>query len=716
MKNRFLPIFLILLAICLLGFSIYKRLNGTDLFYSISTGSYEALPLIQNYAHQDKVLIANFKFFFTLFSQNYLFTAFVLLLPAIVLASVGLSRLQKNKNKSHKNIYTEKLALKLLAALILISFIAVTIVHFTVLHNYPLVSDERSYLFQGDLLRAGKLYAEAPPLPQFFNFDSIVCRDKWHSKYTISWPLLLGIAGIFKAEWIAGSLSAAFTIFFLYLITRKIFGIRAGLISVVFALFSPMFILMGASYFPHTALGLLMLIIIYCTMNLEKDNKFLYTISIGVSLILAVNMRPADGLLIFLGLIPLAGYIYYKSSNKKYVKRGLLVIPIFLAIGLGIIMLVNYIQTGNPFLLSYSKFNPKDTWGFGVYGHNLINAIWNSAYSFMRTSFWITPFIFTLSLFAFSRKKPVVIFLTIFIILFCVFNMGMFSIGMVSFGTRFYYAPYVISLILASGGLIHISTFIQKKKLFSGRIFIGVFILGVILYTLFGVHCKLYPSIEKKYSESVSMMHKSLNPPQIKEKSILFILNTPKVDCVEYIMNKWNLDDQKIITVQFLLPEENRQLMNYYKDRKPYLEYWDMNEKKFVIIPYPQQDETPKFLLYAGINYASLLIPEYKKRAEIAFKRALALAPDNFSIMHNISSYYLANGNPEKATETFRHLIRNYPATPEIYFYMGISLHKQGKDSETIEAFSRLLKDFPDSAYTDKAMDWLLFFKEQGKM
>jgi 4-amino-4-deoxy-L-arabinose transferase-like glycosyltransferase len=669
------------------------------------------MNLAADYANKFNLYIANFRELFTIFMKSYLFTVYILALPAIILLTIALPVFYKRKTIFPKILSVYRNEKIFLIIFLLSSLLIILSIHFFVMLDYPMTTDENSYLFQADLLASGKLYADSPPLPHFFIYDNMLCDGKWRSKYTIGWPVLLAIGQIFHVRWIIGPLCTVFSLLFIYLITKKIFGRKAGLVAMLFALFSPLFILTGSSYLTHTVFGLMLLIFVYSLLNIEKNGKSIFPISAGISLMLAVNIRPVDTVVLMASSALLILYIFFKSQNRSLIIKKLIPIALFFIAGLGVILSINYLQNGNPLSFGYSIYNPKDMWGFGKNGHDFMSSLWNLTFTILRTSFWTVPSLILLGLFSFTGKKPIVFCLSAIITSFVILNMGLNSTGMVSFGTRYYYIPWLILVILASGGLIYLSAITSRRKLFCGKLFLNISVTTIILYMTFGVNTVILPEIRNMYLNNSFLKNSALNPPQLQGKNLIFLLNSPGKVNTELTFNNWNYKEQNNLLVHFLMPEENQQLIDSFKDRKPYMEYWDFNQNKFVVIPYPENPNTSNYLLHAGMNYSLLLQPAQVKKAEDAYKKALEISPNCFPIMFKLGAFYLENGSYDKAVRMFHDISKMYPQYQEVYYFLGISTGKAGNTKEASQILEKFISECPQSPYRDKGIDWYLYYK-----
>jgi hypothetical protein len=140
---------------------------------------------------------------------------------------------------------------KLLIILFIVSFSITLASHFFITGHLPPVGDEFCYIFQSDVMAQGKLYETSPPCSAAFHSWSIINDGKWYSKVTAGWPLLLALGRFFHGEFIVNPLLSALSVVLLYLTGKLLLGTEGAFLSVFFAILSPLFFLLGGTYFPH---------------------------------------------------------------------------------------------------------------------------------------------------------------------------------------------------------------------------------------------------------------------------------------------------------------------------------------------------------------------------------------------------------------------------------------------------------------------------------
>jgi tetratricopeptide (TPR) repeat protein len=101
-------------------------------------------------------------------------------------------------------------------------------------------------------------------------------------------------------------------------------------------------------------------------------------------------------------------------------------------------------------------------------------------------------------------------------------------------------------------------------------------------------------------------------------------------------------------------------------------------------------------------------------QAIFAFKRMLAIKPDDAEAYYNMGKTLKAQGKLEEAIEAYNKALAIKPAYADAYYNMGNALKEQGKLEEAIEAYNKALAIKPDyvEAYTNMG----IILQEQGKL
>ncbi|WP_420645120.1 ArnT family glycosyltransferase [Candidatus Leptofilum sp.] len=123
-----------------------------------------------------------------------------------------------------------------------------------VLARVPHVQDSLTYLFQAQTLARGKLWAEAPPLPEFFEQEFLLVQNgRWFGKYPPGFPALLALGVLLNASWLINPLLATLTVPLLYQLGRRMGNGRTGLVAAGLMSLSPFFLFLSGSHMAHAA-------------------------------------------------------------------------------------------------------------------------------------------------------------------------------------------------------------------------------------------------------------------------------------------------------------------------------------------------------------------------------------------------------------------------------------------------------------------------------
>jgi len=171
---------------------------------------------------------------------------------SLFLAS-ALSARKINLSESFRRILSGR-GIKIILVILYI-FIPV-VIFFTALDAMPHIQDEVAYLFQAKVLASGKLYAQSPPIPKFFDYEFIVTDGaKWYGKYFAGSSLLLAAGILFNVPWLINPLLGAIAVFLFYLFLKENTDGNSSSLMLILPLFSPFLIFIDASYLSHTKLS-----------------------------------------------------------------------------------------------------------------------------------------------------------------------------------------------------------------------------------------------------------------------------------------------------------------------------------------------------------------------------------------------------------------------------------------------------------------------------
>ncbi|MCX6354738.1 MAG: glycosyltransferase family 39 protein [Candidatus Aureabacteria bacterium] len=282
----------------------------------------------------------------------------------------------------------------------------------------PHIQDSSVYLFQAKMHADGMFFLPPPSFIDSVNFEFMVNRDgKWYGKYPPGHPfvLTLGILAdrayslyassgtyvrtppaidlpggrwlrmplqelaflqslrkvaqpdgyIPEMPWIEPPLLGVFSLLLLVVFARKLFSFPVAVLSSIFAVASPFFVFLAASFMSHITCLLALLIFFYLLLRMEEGGRKSFAFWAGCALGWAFLTRPLSAVAVAVPWIAWqATRIFRKGRRWECVKR-LIVIGIGVAIPCGFQLWYNYHLTGDPWLPPFVASNMFDKIGFG---------------------------------------------------------------------------------------------------------------------------------------------------------------------------------------------------------------------------------------------------------------------------------------------------------------------------------------------------------------
>ena len=258
---------------------------------------------------------------------------------------------------------------KVFVPLIALLTLAVTVyIAGNVLERIPHVQDSITYLFQAQTLAHGKLWANTPPLSDFFEHEFLIMRNgRWFGQYPPGFPTVLAVGVLLKQPWLVNPILAALTMPLLYLLGKALYGRSTALIAITLALFSPFFLFMSGSMMAHSAelfwLTLFMLGWMYALRRGGRRWPLLAGWGLGLTFLTRQTTAVTAGLP-FLVLMLSGQWRETKRWRPLLVKLGwLLLTAVPLA---ALLFLYQNALTGSPFRDLRLLARPFDRPGFGV--------------------------------------------------------------------------------------------------------------------------------------------------------------------------------------------------------------------------------------------------------------------------------------------------------------------------------------------------------------
>jgi 4-amino-4-deoxy-L-arabinose transferase-like glycosyltransferase len=304
------------------------------------------------------------------------------------------------------------------SVLALLSFAMTCSLSYWVLKPFPHIPDGFSYYFQAQIFAHGQLFANAPPLPHFFDFSWVaVHEDRWFSIFPPGWPLILAAGVKLGKPALVNPLLGMLCLIVIYHLANQLFGRRHGVLCALMCVLSPFFLFMSAEFMSHTAALLFTAVSTLCFLKAAKGRSGMaWFAGSGTAAALAFLVRPVDALAIWIVQI---GYGLWTNRSHRMVV-GSLLSAILLVFGMGAYATYNRILVGDWFAAPLLLVSPRNRMGFApdigyswatfpTPGHNpwraFLNFNFNAAVMSQDLFGWpITSLFFVLLLALFGRK------------------------------------------------------------------------------------------------------------------------------------------------------------------------------------------------------------------------------------------------------------------------------------------------------------------------
>jgi 4-amino-4-deoxy-L-arabinose transferase-like glycosyltransferase len=337
--------------------------------------------------------------------------------------------------------------------------------------RHPHVQDEVMYLWQARYMAEGRLYVQAPPVPEAFSFYMVPEKsERWYSIFPPGWPAMLAVGVKLGAPWIINPLLAGINILLAYWFIRDLYDRRIARMSILLLGISPWFLFMGMNFMAHTFTLTCALVAVLAIQRVRHGGKIWWAALSGLSIGVASLIRPLDGVLLAVTLGAWAMFF------KPRLRLGSLLAFIIAGIAVGALTLpYNQAITGDPLTFPLSKyyidyygaqsnafgFGPGRGLGWGIDafpGHSPLEAVLNA---------FLNAYLINVELFGWSCGSLLLIGVLIvsghikrndaLMLGFILATIGIFSLywfnGGPDFGARYWYLIIVPLVVLTVRGI-----------------------------------------------------------------------------------------------------------------------------------------------------------------------------------------------------------------------------------------------------------------------
>ncbi len=461
-----------------------------------------------------------------------------------------------------------------------------SIIAYAVLDHIPHVEDSIAQLFQAKIFRTGRLWAPLPPHKEFFDYINVINDEKWYSQYAPGHPLLLTLGLFLGAPWLIGPILGTLSLLLFYRLIKQSYGDRQMLyLSCGLMLLSPFFLFMSSNHMNHSSTTLCILVFVLSYRRMFSARSPVPGIIAGLALGYALNIRPLDAVAIGM---PFTCYLLYCTHRKREVPiRHELCFASALLLMAGMLLLYNYLTTGDPLLFGYQKhYHTLGFLGSAQLGppHTLKGGIINTSNNLIALNqhlfAWPLPsLIFIFVFFALPVKKSRWEYLFLAACFSIIAGYFLYWYQDLCYGPRFYYSLLPFMIIFTARGFLALPQWLAGKGFDPRRATACLYLLlcAFFLYTL----SVSVPSLVKKYSSDywwvTDKIHRAVKAEGI-QNAIVFIdvwypPGATEPNWIPYgsgfQFNSPDLTDDVIYAMD--LREKNGELMSAFPGRSYYL-------------------------------------------------------------------------------------------------------------------------------------------------
>jgi hypothetical protein len=500
----------------------------------------------------------------------------------------------------------------------------------------PTVHDEFSYLLMADTFAHGRLTNPTHPMWVHFETFHVIQKPTYVSMYYPAQGLFLALGQIvfghpFWGVWLSVGLMCAAICWMLQGWLPAIWALLGGLLAVIrLGTFS----YWANSYWGGAVAAIGGALVLGALPRIQRQGRPRDAILMGVGLAILANSRPYEGLFFSL---PVAAAIYVWAFHRKKTAEGVLnrvVLPlvVVLALSAGAMLFYSWRTTGSPFrtpyMINLATYNPvpyfpwQSVKNIPVFHHSAMKTFylgwWLQQYEFGRAH----PMLLALvkcNVFWFFFLGP--LFTIPLLVLAVILPYGM-PLGGIPRKARFlltvccvciigmllpvyFDAHYAAPLTAAIYALLIMA--MQRIRRWRWRgdstglaIVRSIPLIAIAMLLLRTATAPLHLSVSpwpalQTWSSPMSQLFDRAQIEEQLEKQegrhLLIVRYRPQHDPrEEWVYNKADIDNSKIVWAREMAPAENEELIRYFKDRRVWLLEPDETPPRLAAYPQPPLD------------------------------------------------------------------------------------------------------------------------------
>ncbi len=431
--------------------------------------------------------------------------------------------------------------------------------------GFAMSGDGYAYLTQAKIMAQGRLYVDSHPLRQFFHCDYMVNNGKYFACYPIGASVFMLLGVLVGMPWLANPIVGSLTLVVIYYLIKQFFNPEAARYGVSFILLGAFSPWMNSTHLSHPT-SLLFISLFMCLFITGFRKRLTGCLFLaGLALGGAVLARPLTAAAIS---APILIWGLYRLIREKGPYKLVLMFGMGLLIPMSLLMLVNKVQTGNPFMLGYQlQFRSP---GFQE-GYNLIQAVGTMLWRLRAIEYMVKfapfsifiPLFFVVFAFKEQNKYPYV-----FLGLLAMLCLAYLPLSTSVWDLRYYYPPLIYLIGLIPWGIYSFSRYIHKRGWpLNYQHATSLMLLMILSFKLWGLYRQgLAPSGSVR---RLKRPYDTVERAQITN-AIIFLRDIEhELYPMWYTRNSLDYSDAVLYALD--LGAENKRLMDYYPNRQYYI-------------------------------------------------------------------------------------------------------------------------------------------------